>query len=74
MEDPAESKKNEGNTEFKKRNFAKAIELYEEAIQMKPEEPLYYNNKAAAFIEMGDYDKAHAELNRADQVFENGNK
>ena len=41
---------------------------------MKPEEPLYYNNKAAAFIEMGDFDKAHAELDRADQIFENGNK
>ena len=48
--------------------------MYEEAIQMKPEEPLFYNNKAAAYIEMGDYDSAHTELDRADQIFANGNK
>lgn len=41
---------------------------------MKPEEPLFYNNKAAAYIEMGDLASAHKELDRAEQLFENGNK
>ena len=39
---------------------------------MKPEEPLYYNNKAAAYIEMGNFEKAHEELNRAEKLFEEG--
>lgn len=74
VEDPAEILKNQGNAEFKKKNFAAAIDLYEQAIQQKSEEPLYYNNKAAAYIELGEYEKAHAELDRADQLFTNGNK
>lgn len=57
--------KNRGNVEFKNKNFKEAIDLYEEAIQLKPEEPLYYNNKAAAYIEMGEFEQAHNELDRA---------
>lgn len=64
-EDPAENIKNRGNAEFKKKNFKEAIELYEEAIQLKPEEPLYYNNKAAAFIELNDFENALIEVNKA---------
>jgi tetratricopeptide (TPR) repeat protein len=52
VEDPAESAKNKGNEEFKKKNFDQAINLYEEAIKLNPNEPLYYNNKAAAYIEL----------------------
>ena len=44
--------------------------MYEEAIQLKPEEPLYYSNKAAAYIEMGSYEQAHEELNRAERLFD----
>jgi len=32
----AEAKKNEGNAAYKKRDFAKAIELYNEAIELCP--------------------------------------
>ena len=64
-EDPAENIKNRGNAEFKKKNFKEAIELYEEAIKLKPEEPLYYNNKAAAFIELNDFESALKEVEKA---------
>ena len=43
-----ESIKNEGNEQYKKKNFEKALELYNKAIQLEPTEVLYYNNKAAA--------------------------
>jgi len=48
--------------------------LYEKAITLKPEEPLYYNNKAAAYIELNQYEKAHEELNKAEKIFESGLK
>lgn len=50
VEDPAENAKAKGNDHFKKKNFNEALNLYEEAIQLNPNEPLYYNNKAAVYI------------------------
>jgi stress-induced-phosphoprotein 1 len=52
VEDPAEDAKNKGNEAFKKKNFNEALNLYDEAIRLNPNEPLYYNNKAAAYIEL----------------------
>ena len=60
VEDPAEKMKEKGNQEFKKRNFNEALNYYDEAIKIKSEEPLYYNNKAAAYIELKDYEAAMA--------------
>ena len=54
IEDPAEQAKAKGNEQFKKKNFNEANNYYEEAIQLNPNEPLYYNNKAAAYIELGE--------------------
>jgi len=34
------------------------LEFYDKAIEAKPEEILYYNNKAACYIEMNDLNKA----------------
>lgn len=47
---PAEKLKAEGNAEFSKRNFEKAIDLYNQAIESDPNEPLYLGNKAASYI------------------------
>jgi tetratricopeptide (TPR) repeat protein len=47
-----------GNEFYKKKDFTKALELYQEAIDLKPTELLYYNNKAACYIEMGELDNA----------------
>jgi len=34
------------------------LEFYDKAIELKPTEILYYNNKAAVYSEMGELDKA----------------
>lgn len=52
----AEAKKNEGNAHYKKKDFPKAIELYQEAIDICPEEIIYYSNLAAVYIEMKEFD------------------
>lgn len=57
--------KNEGNYFYKEKNFAKAIECYEKAIQLEPSEVLYYNNKAAVYIELKDLDGALAAVEAA---------
>ena len=58
VKDPAEIAKNKGNDLFKKKQFNDALNYYEEAIQLNPNEPLYYNNKAAAYIELNELDAA----------------
>ena len=61
----AEKKKNEGNAHYKKKDFEKAIELYTEAIEICPEEIIYYSNLAAVYIEMKEFDKAIEECEKA---------
>ncbi len=68
--DEAEKLKNQGNEHFKKKDFQKALELYDAAIALKPQELLYYNNRAACYIELGDLDKAQAECEKALQIKE----
>lgn len=72
IEDPAEQAKAKGNEQFKKKNFDEALNYYEEAIQINPNEPLFYNNKAAAYIELKDLDSAFEEIAKAEKLFEEG--
>ena len=72
VEDPAEQAKAKGNDLFKKKQFNDALNYYEEAIQLNPNEPLYYNNKAAAYIELNELDNALEEISRAEKLFEEG--
>ncbi len=51
----ADSKKNEGNAAYKSKDFARALELYEEAINLNPNELAYYTNKAAVYFEQKNY-------------------
>ena len=39
---------------------------------MNPNEPLFYNNKAAAYIELKEYEEALAEISKAERLFEEG--
>jgi stress-induced-phosphoprotein 1 len=41
----------EGNEYYKKKDFARALELYQAAIELNPTELLYYTNMAAVYIE-----------------------
>lgn len=54
----ADKEKNKGNDEYKKRNFDEALKYYDKAIELDPNEVLYYNNKAACYIEKNDLAKA----------------
>lgn len=54
----AEKIKNEGNDLYKQKNFERALECYDKAIELNPLEVLYYNNKAAAYMELKDYEEA----------------
>lgn len=71
-QNPAEDAKNKGNQLFKKKQFNDALNYYEEAIKINPNEPLYYNNKAAAYIELKEYDNALSEIAKAEKLFEEG--
>jgi len=53
----ADELKNKANAEYKKKNFKEAIELYDKAIAVEPNELIYHNNKAAVYVELGEYDK-----------------
>lgn len=72
IEDPAEQAKAKGNDFFKKKNFDEALNSYEEAIKINPSEALYYNNKAAAYIELNDFESALQEIAQAEKLFEEG--
>lgn len=50
----ADSLRLAGNEEYKKKNFEKALELYDQALAIGPS-PAIVNNKAACFIEIGDF-------------------
>lgn len=52
----ANDKKLEGNACYKNRNFEAAIECYNAAIALDKDEVTYYNNLAAVYFEMKNYD------------------
>lgn len=57
--------KNQGNEFYKKKDFAKALELYEQALNLDENEVTYINNKAAVYFEMKDYNKCIEECDKA---------
>jgi stress-induced-phosphoprotein 1 len=63
----SERLKNLGNDEYKKRNFEKAIEYYDQAFKADPTEYIILNNKAAAYLEMG---KAEECIKYCDEALE----
>eukprot|EP00919_Chromeraceae_sp_WS-2016_P080691 GHVR01190709.1.p1 GENE.GHVR01190709.1~~GHVR01190709.1.p1 ORF type:complete len:565 (+),score=146.50 GHVR01190709.1:119-1813(+) len=55
-----ESLREDGNSLYKNKLFKEAIEKYDESIRAWPCEISTYNNKAAVYIEMKDYDACEA--------------
>lgn len=69
---PAEEEKTKGNDEYKKKNFDKAITHYQKAIELDPNEPIYYNNLAAVYLEKKEYEKAIESCEKAEEVCKSG--
>ncbi|XP_059471793.1 mitochondrial import receptor subunit TOM70 [Neocloeon triangulifer] len=70
--DECQKHKNKGNTLFKEHKYAEAIEEYSKAIEMFPkakgqpqELAKFYQNRAAAYEQMKEYQKAKEECDRA---------
>lgn len=58
----SEEFKNKGNELYKARKFEEAIEAYDSAILVHPNEVTYYNNKAAVLLELGRFDECESLL------------
>jgi len=65
MSKAAEKEKNKGNDEFRKGNYAAAIEHYTYATEMDPRNFKFYTNRAACYEKMGKYEKALRDANKA---------
>lgn len=61
----AEQRKAEGNVKFKEKMYGAASDLYGEAIELDPEEPSYYTNRAAASMALKRYRPALADCQKA---------
>jgi tetratricopeptide (TPR) repeat protein len=48
--------------------YAKALEAYSKAIELKPDSPAYHNNYALTLAKAKKFDEAQAELNKAAQL------
>ncbi|XP_066503648.1 small glutamine-rich tetratricopeptide repeat-containing protein alpha [Hoplias malabaricus] len=51
----AEQLKSEGNDQMRVENFSAAVEFYSKAIQINPQNAVYYCNRAAAYSKLGNY-------------------
>ncbi|XP_036377386.1 small glutamine-rich tetratricopeptide repeat-containing protein alpha [Megalops cyprinoides] len=51
----AERLKTEGNDQMKVENFSAAVEFYSKAIEINPQNAVYYCNRAAAYSKLGNY-------------------
>ncbi|KAJ0749930.1 putative amidase [Helianthus annuus] len=61
----AEIAKEKGNAAFKAKNFQKAIGFYTDAIKLNSTTATYFNNRAAAYLELGSFIQAEADCTKA---------
>lgn len=62
-DDPVIQLKNEGNREFGKSNFEKAIELYSKALELDPKNHTIYSNRSAAYLNRNELELALNDAN-----------
>lgn len=63
--------KNKGNQAFKNSQFDLALEWYTKAINVNPNEPSYYTNRASVYIAKENFTLALNDCNRALEISEN---
>jgi len=68
MSTQAEKYKEQGNDEFKKGNFDKAIEFYTYATEMDPRNHVFFTNRALCYEKMKKYDKALRDAEKSVQL------
>ncbi|GMH39680.1 hypothetical protein BSKO_07578 [Bryopsis sp. KO-2023] len=64
-EQEAEGLKEAGNKAFKEEKFEEAVMAYTEAIRRMPKKPMYYSNRAMAFIKLVQFSNAERDCNLA---------
>ncbi|CAD8047804.1 unnamed protein product [Paramecium primaurelia] len=65
LKQQAEEHKNKGNDYFKRGLYSNAAEEYEKAIELFANEPNYYGNRAACFLQMKKYNKCLKDCEKA---------
>jgi stress-induced-phosphoprotein 1 len=60
--------KEKGNESYKKKDFPTALTYYDEALKYDPTNITYYNNKAAAYFEMKEYDQCIEQCDKAVEI------
>ncbi|XVF67217.1 hypothetical protein PTKIN_Ptkin10aG0102300 [Pterospermum kingtungense] len=63
--DASELLKEKGNAAFKGRQWNKAVKYYSEAIKLNGTNATYYNNRAAAYLELGCFQQAEEDCCKA---------
>ncbi|KAJ9552815.1 hypothetical protein OSB04_016860 [Centaurea solstitialis] len=61
----AEIAKEKGNNAFKAKNWQRAVGFYTDAIKLNSNNAAYFNNRAAAYLELGSFIQAEADCSKA---------
>jgi len=61
----AENWKNQGNTAFQKGQSTEAVKCYSKAIEIDPNNHVYYTNRATAYAGLEEWEKCLADANKA---------
>ena len=64
----AEADKEEGNTFFRNKKYNEAIRCYTRAISRSPRIPIYYSNRAMAYLKLGEYQEAEDDCTKALEI------
>ena len=69
-----EAKKLKGNEEFKKNNYAAAVGLYTEGIQLAPSQDVLYSNRGLSYMNLNEPEKAKKDFSKAIELNPNNIK
>ena len=69
-----EAKKLKGNEEFKKKNYAAAVGLYTEGIQLDPSQDVLYSNRGLSYMNLNEPEKAKMDFSKAIELNPNNIK
>ena len=68
QESSAMKLKEEGNQAYKNKDYRRAIQLYSQAINVNPQDPNFYSNRALCYFNLEDYFKCVNDCDHAIQL------